>query len=302
MPSKKKKKSSRGKVRKGVSNKDKEEEKFEIPDAQMQRLKIDEDFQSDDDALLEKAIKLAAAEKSALEAAAAEQEKTSKRLVEKHSNGDGCNHGFVTTDDLSIIDPCIILDFAKTFTSAFVGEKLLGESLRAAEKVTREKYPEVWNDSSKLNLVKSLFLFNGTQEVLKGDIYGARSYASLARYFEEHIAVYLHKRKVTMDATKMLELMRGDEHTLVKYLRKLIPCNCLDEKYKEVKFTTKMGLCFNLQCHVPDRMVERRSMLYCTRCRQANYCSPKCQKAAWPEHKELCDAHVMARAEQDSRK
>jgi len=27
----------------------------------------------------------------------------------------------------------------------------------------------------------------------------------------------------------------------VKYLRKNIPCNCLDEKYKEVKSITKRG-------------------------------------------------------------
>jgi hypothetical protein len=93
-------------------------------------------------------------------------------------------------------------------------------------------------------------------------------------------------------------LWSADEHTLVKYLRKNIPCKCLDEKYKEVKSITKMGVCFNSQCSIPDRMVERKSMLYCTRCRQVNYCSAECQKAAWPEHKELCNK-IMAEDKAD---
>jgi len=71
MPSKKKKSSSRNKARKGGN---KTKEKLEIPDAQMQRLKID-DSQADEDALLEKAIKLAAAEETAL---AAKSEETSE--------------------------------------------------------------------------------------------------------------------------------------------------------------------------------------------------------------------------------
>lgn len=30
-------------------------------------------------------------------------------------------------------------------------------------------------------------------------------------------------------------------------------------------------------------------MLYCNRCRRAFYCSPECQKAAWPIRKAYCD-------------
>jgi hypothetical protein len=78
----------------------------------------------------------------------------------------------------------------------------------------------------------------------------------------------------------------------VKYLRKNIPCNCLDEKYKEVKSITKMGVCRNPQCQVPDGRVERSKMLYCTRCCVVNYCCRECQEAAWPVHKEFCDENV----------
>jgi hypothetical protein len=77
MPSKKKKSSSRNKARKGGK---KAEEEQGTPDAQMQRLKI-EDSQADEDALLEKAIQLAATEKEALKAADAKKEETNRKLA-----------------------------------------------------------------------------------------------------------------------------------------------------------------------------------------------------------------------------
>lgn len=79
--------------------------------------------------------------------------------------------------------------------------------------------------------------------------------------------------------------------TLVKYsyLRKNIPCSCLDKKYKEVKSITRMGMCCNEMCSLPNQMAKRSTMLCCTGCRVANYCSRECQKAAWPENKEFCE-------------
>eukprot|EP00984_Skeletonema_dohrnii_P033958 scaffold32284_cov140-Skeletonema_dohrnii-CCMP3373.AAC.1 len=63
-----------------------------------------------------------------------------------------------------------------------------------------------------------------------------------------------------------------------------------------------MGVCGNAACSVPDRSVERSSMLCCNRCLAANYCSRECQKAAWPNHKEECDEYAEARAGLDSTK
>ena len=71
----KKKKKSRGKGKKASKMFDgkKEGQQQGTLDAQMERLNIDEDSQTnaDEDALLEEAIKLAAAEKEALDAVAA---------------------------------------------------------------------------------------------------------------------------------------------------------------------------------------------------------------------------------------
>jgi hypothetical protein len=183
-------KKNNNKARKGAK---KAKEQQGTPDTQMQRLKIDEDSsQADEDALLEKAIKLAAAEKEALEAATTEQDEQSKKSAATYDNG--CDHGYVKTPQ----DHFIVLNFAKTFMSELVhvvSSADMGERFQAAEKAVREKHPEVWSDPSQVKLVVSYFIAKGTQYVLRGTIENARDFAFLAFYLEEYIAVHLHRRK-----------------------------------------------------------------------------------------------------------
>jgi len=80
-------------------------------------------------------------------------------------------------------------------------------------------------------------------------------------------------------SAKVEDLFYADEHTLVSFLRKHIPCSCLDKKYKEVRSTAKMSGCYNEHCSLPDRKVERSKANPCSRCRSAYYCSRECQKA-----------------------
>eukprot|EP00984_Skeletonema_dohrnii_P033960 scaffold32284_cov140-Skeletonema_dohrnii-CCMP3373.AAC.3 len=291
MPSKKK--TSQGRARKGRNNRKKKNEGEEQQgplDTQMERLNIDDSEAS----FLDEAIKLAAAEKEVLESRAVEEEK-SFTMKTTQVRTMQCYHGYVPGEDHFIIE-----DFCKTFVSGFIslgGEVDVGErtTTLAYCKDTREKYPKVGNDYSKMKLVVSLFLFQGTYHVLEGDIHSARLYAALALHLEDYFPFFFEDElEATLDAVKQIELLRADEHTLVKYLREKIPCCCLDEKYKQVKSITKMGVCWNENCSIPDRLVERKSMFYCTRCRAANYCSRECQKAAWPTHKEICDEHAKA--------
>jgi hypothetical protein len=141
---------------------------------------------------------------------------------------DGCNHGYIATEDHFFIK-----DFAETFTAGFIGEEDLGASITAACKAISQKYPERGcGDASKLKQVVSFYLFNGTQEVLDGDLRSARTYACMACFVEDCIAVGLHKNRATYDGTKLVEsLWSADEHTLVEHLRKNVRCNCLDGKY-----------------------------------------------------------------------
>ena len=85
---------------------------------------------------------------------------------------------------------------------------------------------------------------------------------------------------------KVVELLSADDHTVVQFFRKRIPCSCLDEKYKEVKSVKKMGLCRNPNCSLPDHgRVERSKMFSCARCGNVNYCSVECQRAIAAEKK-----------------
>eukprot|EP00984_Skeletonema_dohrnii_P033957 scaffold32283_cov132-Skeletonema_dohrnii-CCMP3373.AAC.2 len=298
MPSKKK--TSRGRARKGRNNRKKKNEGGEQQgplDTQMERLNIGDDSESE---ALDEAIKLAAAEKEeALESRAAEEEKSFTMKTSQVSTMQ-CYHGFVPGEDHFIID-----NFGKTFlsrvNSPITGN--VGECINLAYQATRKIYPEVGNDYCKMKLVLSLYLFQGTQAVIEGYFDDARFFAAVAFYLEDYITFYFEDgANDVFDAARQIELLSADQHTLVKYLRKKIPCCCLDEKYKQVKSITKLGICCNEKCSIPDRLVERRSMFYCTRCRAVNYCSRECQKAAWPTHKSYCDKHSKARTGLDSRK
>jgi hypothetical protein len=315
MPSKKKSKGSKarrkaknaeGKKKHDGAEESVADEQEAAPDVQMQRLKINEDSQAEEDALLEEAIQIAAAERKVLNAKESFLNALLDALAPENNNSESCHHGY-DPDYASVateIAPArVVAEFTIMFCSVFRGVfastdaagdgdsmvyiAAVDQAITAAE----QSFPQVkvLDDASKLKLVVSIFLKAATQSVLDGNIHDARIFASFADWFKNRMSIVLHGAKATLNCAKMIELQRADEHTLVKYLRKSTPCNCLDGKYKEVKSIIKMGVCCNPQCHLPGRMVERRTMVYCTRCRQGNYCSRECQVAAWPSHKEVCD-------------
>ncbi len=70
--------------------------------------------------------------------------------------------------------------------------------------------------------------------------------------------------------------------------RNRIPCSCLDDKHKEVMSISKMGICCNPRCSLPDRKLERSAMESCEQCRLVHYYSRNCQKKHWKSHKDAC--------------
>lgn len=135
-------------------------------------------------------------------------------------------------------------------------------------------------------------LADGTKFILDGNYDDARIAAAVFNYLEG-----TDKEGC---ATQMKELFSADEHTLVQFFRKKIPCSCLDEKYKEVKSITKMGICWNDECPLPDRRAVRSKMVYCIQCRRINYCSRECQKVHWPLHKEVFK-QIVAKSQENRR-
>ena len=143
----------------------------------------------------------------------------------------------------------------------------------------------------------SHLLYSGTKAILAAEDRVARDFATFARIFEQHIAVDLKQTQALQNWIKVEETYYGDDHILVKFFRHRIPCCCLDEKYEEVKHIPKMGTCYNKQCSIPGRFVERSKTKCCSRCRRATYCSRECQVAAWGTHKPYCDNYAAIIAE-----
>jgi len=210
-----------------------------------------------------------------------------------------CKHGRGMVEDICV-------RFVTTVEDAFNdinrgGDHTLSHCLLWAYNDTLDEFAEVWNDSAEMELALSYLVACGAQHILKGNNDSARGCAIFARYFEQYIAVELHETQALINWPKIADLtVRADEHTLVKFFRRRVPCTCLDEKYEKVKHITKLGLCYNPQCSLPAGQVELSKTMYCSRCRSAVYCSHACQKADWPRHQEWCDMDVAMKAEFDA--
>jgi len=171
-----------------------------------------------------------------------------------------------------------------------------------AKSATIDKFADVWKDSAKMEIVISIFLSAGVQEILEGRYSGARKNAAISRYLADYIAVHLKQTQALMNYPKIHEVhVPRDDHTLVKFYRKRISCSCLDEKYEEVKCIPKMGYCYNPQCEFLCGQVERSKTFYCSRCRCVTYCSRGCQKAHWRTHQIACDECAAIKDEFEAR-
>eukprot|EP00986_Skeletonema_menzelii_P009999 scaffold4693_cov149-Skeletonema_menzelii.AAC.1 len=197
----------------------------------------------------------------------------------------GCNHGCRFNLALAEGNAC------DNIMDAFVTGAYSDCEARFKSAIDATKHDYIfWNDSSKLELVLSFLLAKGSRLVLDGDLTKARIIASVSCYFQDFIAVEFTKNKSVIEWRKIevLHNERCDQHTLVSFFRKRIPCSCLEGKYEEVKSITMTGLCHNRKCPLPGRIVERKALKLCSRCRQVLYCSKECQRAEWPVHKCVC--------------
>eukprot|EP00984_Skeletonema_dohrnii_P011219 scaffold4462_cov119-Skeletonema_dohrnii-CCMP3373.AAC.2 len=245
-----------------------------------------------------------------------------KNLLQSISGHDTtkCWHGSIESIDVMCIE--FVIAFREAFYSSAKDKESGGidgdisDLLVDAGNATLDEFAAVWNDSSKMEMAMSYFLYYGTQNILEGtnnleDILelsrdDTRHCAIFARYFEQYIAVKLDQTQAIMHWPKLYEADRGDMHTLVKFFRTRCPCACLDGKYDEVKAITKLGFCFNPECNSNfdfemSGELERSKTKYCSRCRCATYCSRECQKADWTRHKIYCDEDAEEMADFDAK-
>jgi hypothetical protein len=211
-----------------------------------------------------------------------------------------CRHGLIPLS-LPVYKTCteFVIALKKSYYEAGKNDPRIVSCLIDAEDSTKVEFAEVWKDTAMMESAISCFLCFGTETMLNGNHKCARETATLTRYLEQHIAIELHKTQVVINLAKIeeLALCSSDDHTLVKFYRRRIPCKCLDEKYEEVKCVAKIGICYNAQCPFPDGMLERSLTMYCSRCRNIAFCSRECQKANWTTHREYCDNCVLLKAD-----
>ena len=288
MPSKKKKSKAkrkpavgRGDAKYAKSGDEVNEQQQKTIDSQMQRLKIADEEQAEADeeaALLEEAIKLAAVEKKEIE----------KREKEN------CTHGY---NPSSRSEERLCEGYMQTFitslnSAAHSGEDAIISCLLLGFDAAQAKYAKEIPSMYKIERITSCFLSEGAKSILDGNYDDGRIFAMAVKYVENAVIALAQKQSRSdlerLDCAALMELFISDEHTLVHFFRKRIPCSCLDGKYKEVRTIPKTGYCCSSQCPLPDRTAVRSKMVYCARCRKANYCSRECQVAAWPKHREIC--------------
>jgi len=212
-----------------------------------------------------------------------------------------CKHGIsVPETDISFR---FIIAFCKSFLAARGDNLSIMDCLEAAENdTTNEYFADVWSNSTKMEVALSCLLCEGTQEILDGKYGAARETAIFAMYLEQQSAVFLHHTQALIRWNKIEEMHYADQHTLVKFYQRRIPCSCLDEKYVEVKNITKIGLCYNPQCSIPNGQVEYSKTMYCDRCRCVTFCSRECQKAHWKKHRQDCEGCAAMIAEFEANK
>lgn len=203
-----------------------------------------------------------------------------------------CRHGALASNKH---DDRLCVEIMKTIQGGWnasfdAGNDDFVSCFEAGIDAAQEKYA-MFDDVAKVEMLVSYCVAVGTTLILDGDDVGARNSAAIACYLEQYNLVYLKETQleVKMKWMQIIALCQcRDINSCVKYLRKRIPCSCLDIKYKEVKSLPRFGMCCNPACTLPNRQIERSQMFSCSGCDAMHYCCHQCQKADWPRHKEWC--------------
>ena len=164
-----------------------------------------------------------------------EEERNSGQILVDEIEQLPCKHGadLLSSSDISIH---FVIAFGKAYGKAIEGCDKRGDNSKNVEFIadayiaTKDEFAEVWKDSAKMEIAASCFLCLGTQEFLKGKYDDARLGATVALYFEQHIAVTLKQSQAEPHWPKIQAVRAADLPTLKNFFRSRIPCSCLDDE------------------------------------------------------------------------
>ena len=151
-----------------------------------------------------------------------------------------------------------------------------------------KKSLQVVQDSDKRKSARDILLTIGTNFLLNGnDIVGATSVTSAIALLECYDDLsgegYDYDSAHCRASPLMRDLAGGNERDIISFYHKRVPCSCLQILYKLYKSKPKVGECFSC-----NKSFLRASLMICGGCRISQFCSVKCQRNAWPKHKDVC--------------
>ena len=202
-------------------------------------------------------------------------------------NKDRCSHGDVQPSQVSLK----YIDIFESFVQKRIQDQcddVPGPGTQAL-RALGETHPEFWEDQTARKDMTKIFAMMATDHML----HGCSGTVGCQRV-KDHAAIILLLESNCLGLEvlqKSRDLNDGGQRALVKFIKKHIKCECLDKAYANSKRTSPLSMSRCHHCHIQK---ERSSLLLCGSCKVDQYCSPACQKAAWPAHKKGC-RYLVAR-------
>jgi len=223
-------------------------------------------------------------------------------LVGEKNMGIRCNHG--CTYMPSSQHPAALL--VDNIISAIGNEKMRClESLQ----LSFETKPHLWNNANNRKIAREIVTSIGVNFILGGDD------IEMAKVLGNAILILIHydgkgdfNTAVYGAAPEAQVLNGGLERDTVRFYIRHTTCSCLKKKYRQLRWQRKVGKFLLLyfeyarvplqfliflftagQCNNCLKKVLRSDLMMCGGCRSNFFCSRKCQKEGWSDHKEWCD-------------
>eukprot|EP00985_Skeletonema_marinoi_P035422 scaffold46498_cov219-Skeletonema_marinoi.AAC.1 len=149
-----------------------------------------------------------------------------------------CTHGW---NHAEYPDRHDCYNFKWSVLDVFRRTKSISDIFDAAEKAAlQHKYPEIWKDPAKLEWIASAFVSIGVEAIIREcDKYLYAYSVAYSEWIHQHVACELHKSVPAVYSARLNELIYADKRRIISYLKKRIPCSCLNSSYNVVKHLPK---------------------------------------------------------------